>query len=457
MRRDLNWFFHYCLEKDLLSAEQVHGSLQSIHGQTSLEDVGDILTQAGWIDNPESIRDIIKSARKQTKKSAEAPPLPSLESADPRSTAPDFSAWTDLPDEELSGSIRSWIAECQASAVSDIHLTADARPRVRHHREVVYLSENPLEADLVERIVLCLLSDEQKSRFQQEWELDFVLDLEEREDGTQLRLRANLLRHINGVSAVFHMAHTEVASLEELGFPNAENIRKLLTYHNGIVLVTGPIGSGKTTTLASLVHELNETRKCHIVAIEDPIEVVQASRGSILTQREVGTHVQAFDLALKSALREDPDVIVVGELRDLETIEMAVTAAETGHLVIGTLHTRDAASTLNRILNVFPPRQQSQIRAMTADSLRGIICQRLIPSTDGGVALACEFMVNTSATANLIREGKDGGIGASMQTGKRQGMRTMDESILELYKVGRISRETAENFLQDPGLIEEDS
>jgi len=457
MKRDLNWFFHLCLEKGVLSAEQVHGTLQSIHSHTSLEEIGEILTEAGWISDRQTFGKLLTSASGHAKHEEEPPPLPALESTDPRSVAPDFSAWPDLSDEELKESIVSWIGKCQEAGVSDIHLSANARPRVRHHREIVYLTDASMDPHLAGRSIFSLLSEDQKKRFQRDWELDFVLKLDEREDGTQLRLRANLVRHLNGVSGVFHMAHTQVAELEELGFPNAGNIRELLAYHNGIVLVTGPIGSGKTTTLTSLIHELNESRKCHIVAIEDPIEVVQPSRNSIVTQREVGAHVKAFDVALKSALREDPDVIIVGELRDLETIEMAFTAAETGHLVIGTLHTRDTVSTLNRILNVFPPRQQPQIRAMTADSLRGIICQRLVPSTDGGVALAAELMVSTPATANLIREGKDGRIAATMQTGRRQGMRTMDDSLLELFQVGRITRETAEYFLQDPGLMHQEN
>lgn len=233
-------------------------------------------------------------------------------------------------------------------------------------------------------------------------------------------------------------------TLEELGFPNADNIRKLLNYHNGIILVTGPVGSGKTTTLASLVNELNQTRKDHIITVEDPIEVMQHSANSIVTQRQVGEHTESFNSALKSALREDPDIIVIGEMRDLETIEMAVTAAETGHLVIATMHTSDAGATLNRMLDVFPPSQQNQIRAMTAGSLRGIVCQRLIPSVDDEVVLACELLINTTAVANIIRDAKETGLESAMQSGKQLGMLTMNDSVQTLLDQGRITPEVAE-------------
>lgn len=455
MRADLNWFFHLCGEQEILTPDQIHTTLKSITSLSSLDDVAGVLTESGWVQDPGDLRDMIKQATRHAKKSDDAPTLPLPEGNDPRSITPDFSALDRLNDEELSGVMLGWLAQCSSVGISDVHISSGARPRIRHHRSLVYLSDHPLDAELAERMNLCLLSSVQKEQFREAWELDFALDLGEQEEGIHTRLRANLFYQHNGVNGVFHIARGESPGLEELGFPNASEIRNLLAYHNGLILVTGPVGSGKTTTLASLVRELNHTRRSHIVAIEDPVEVIQQSRNCIVTQREIRSHVQSFDKALRSALREDPDIIVVGELRDLETIEMAITAAETGHLVIGTLHTRDAASTLNRILNVFPPRLQPQIRAMVADSLRGVICQQLLPSTDGGVTLACEFLVNNTAVANSIREAKDGAIGSAMQTGKRHGMRTMDESVLELYRVGRISRQIAEDTLRNPSLIDE--
>jgi twitching motility protein PilT len=235
-----------------------------------------------------------------------------------------------------------------------------------------------------------------------------------------------------------------VKTMPELGFAeHIDTLKKLLSYHNGLVLITGPVGSGKTTTLASMVAYLNETRKDHIITVEDPIEVVQRSKGCNVTQRQVGDHTNTFFTALKGALREDPDIIVIGELRDLETIEMAVSAAETGHLVIGTMHTSDAATTLNRLLDVFPAAQQTQIRASVAESLRGIVCQRLLPSPAGGLVMACEIMVNNMAIANLVRDGKTTGLRNSMETGVREGMCLMDNVIFGLFQEGKVSRETA--------------
>ena len=250
--------------------------------------------------------------------------------------------------------------------------------------------------------------------------------------------------HKNGAAGAYRMIPAAVRSLADLGFTaHVETLRKLLSYHNGLILITGPVGSGKTTTLASMVDYLNTTRTDHIITVEDPIEVVQPAKGCNVTQREVGPHTKSFFTALKGALREDPDIIVIGELRDLETIEMAITASETGHLVIGTMHTSDAATTLNRLLDVFPPAQQSQIRSSVAESLRGIVCQRLLPAVDGGLTLACEIMVTNTAIANSIREGKTTGLRNTMETGVREGMCLMDNVVFALFNDHKISRETA--------------
>ncbi|HEY5079545.1 MAG TPA: type IV pilus twitching motility protein PilT, partial [Opitutaceae bacterium] len=237
----------------------------------------------------------------------------------------------------------------------------------------------------------------------------------------------------------------DTKTMPELGFAaHLDTLKRLLSYHNGLVLITGPVGSGKTTTLASMVAYLNETRKDHIITVEDPIEVVQKSKGCNVTQRQVGDHTRSFFTALKGALREDPDIIVIGELRDLETIEMAVSAAETGHLVIGTMHTSDAATTLNRLLDVFPAAQQTQIRASVAESLRGIVCQRLLPPASGaGLVMACEILVNNMAIANLVRDGKTTGLRNTMETGVREGMCLMDNVVFALWQEKKITKETA--------------
>jgi twitching motility protein PilT len=249
--------------------------------------------------------------------------------------------------------------------------------------------------------------------------------------------------HKGGAAGSYRMIASKVPKLGDLGLRNLDAVRKLLSYHNGLILVTGPVGAGKTTTLAALVAELNETRQDHIITVEDPIEVVQPAIGCNITQREVGPHTKSFASALKGALREDPDVIVIGELRDLETIEMAISASETGHLVIGTMHTSDASTTLNRLLDVFPPAQQAQIRASVAESLRGIVCQRLLPAEGGGLVLACEILIGNPAISALIREGKMQGLRNVIETGQRDGMCLMESVVFKLYEENKISPGTA--------------
>jgi twitching motility protein PilT len=269
-------------------------------------------------------------------------------------------------------------------------------------------------------------------------DLDFALALD-----AANRYRVNLMFHKGGAAGAYRMVAAKIPKLDDLGLRNIDAVRKLLTYHNGLILVTGPVGAGKTTTLAALVADLNVNRKDHIITVEDPIEVVQVAQSCNVTQREVGPHTKSFASALKGALREDPDVIVIGELRDLETIEMAISASETGHLVIGTMHTSDAATTLNRLLDVFPPAQQTQIRASVAESLRGVICQRLLPGAEGGLVLACEILIGNPAIAALIREGKMAGLRNVLETGQREGMCLMEASVFGLYQEKRISAETA--------------
>lgn len=427
----------------------------SLPETTNVYECAKLLIGSGWVKDAEFLENAINSAVKNVEKGSA---LPNLVGVDPQtvvkskgtnshSTDPEpffnITALNDLNDEGLLEAMADLFSQCRELGASDLHITSGARLRIRQHRKIVYLSDVLLDKKLARRINLLLLNDEQREQFETNFDLDYALTLNHPKSTSPMRFRVNLMEQKNGVSGVYRIVNDQLMSLEALGFSNVEVIRRLLDYHNGIILITGPVGSGKTTTLATLVNELNQKRKDHIITMEDPIEVIQDSIDSIITQREIGTHTASFHSALKSALREDPDIIVIGEMRDLTTIEMAITAAETGHLVIATMHTRDAKSTLNRILDVFPPSQQSQIRAMTAGSLRGIICQRQLPGTDGGIALASEMLVNTNAVANIIRDGKETGLEDAMQSGKRFGMQTMNDSVKSLLEAGKISPEVA--------------
>jgi twitching motility protein PilT len=446
MRPEIHWLLHFCLDNQLLTEGQVIGMASNLSSDTDVHSCAKLLTNSGWISDQSFLESAVEASINNTKDGFELPPLPGIAAqaaSDTMEGFPDFSTFNDLSDDELRTQLRDFLSQCQKIGASDLHLSGGARPRMRHHRRIVYLSNTPLSDTIARRINYLPLTPEQREQFEAEGDLDYALTVGDDTIGFKMRFRANLMEQKKGISGVYRIVSDRLMSLEELGFPNADHIRKLLSYHNGIIIVTGPVGSGKTTTLASLVNELNQTRKEHIITVEDPIEVMQHSANSIVTQRQVGTHTASFNSALRSALREDPDIIIIGEMRDLETIEMAVTAAETGHLVIATMHTRDAASTLNRMLDVFPPSQQTQIRAMTAGSLRGIVCQRLIPSVDDEVVLASELLINTTAVANIIRDAKDIGLESAMQSGKKIGMLTMNDSVEALLKQGKITPEVA--------------
>ena len=344
-----------------------------------------------------------------------------------------------LDDETVAAGLRELLRATARYGASDLHLSTGARPFIRRNRVLSYISDTTLTATDALRLNAALLSDGQRKIYLQRKDYDYALAL----SGTD-RYRVNLMFHKNGAAGAYRMIPASTRTLADLGYTkHLDTLLKMLSYHNGLVLITGPVGSGKTTTLASMVAHLNETRTDHIITVEDPIEVVQPAKGCNVTQREVGPHTKSFFTALKGALREDPDVIVIGELRDLETIEMAISASETGHLVIGTMHTSDAATTLNRLLDVFPPAQQTQIRASVAESLRGIVCQRLLPGVDGDLVLACEILVSNTAIQNLIREGKSTGLRNTMETGVKEGMCLMDNVVLGLWQDGKVPADVA--------------
>ncbi|MCF3652452.1 type IV pilus twitching motility protein PilT [Synoicihabitans lomoniglobus] len=350
----------------------------------------------------------------------------------------DFDNLAALSDEALAAQVRGMLVLCGEEGVSDLHISAGATPFVRRQLELTPISEHIITEAEALRINTALLAPSQRAIYMEQRDYDFALALD-----AVHRYRVNLMFHKNGSAGCYRTVIADVPEIDKLGLKNVDTIKKMLSYHNGLMLVTGPVGAGKTTTLAALVHELNKQRKDHIITVEDPVEIVQESIGCNITQRQVGTHTKSFHSALKGALREDPDIIVIGELRDLETIEMAISASETGHLVIGTMHTSDASTTLNRLLDVFPPAQQTQIRSSVAESLRGVICQRLLPATEGGLILATEMLVSNRAVAALIKEGKMQGLRNVMETGVREGMCVMENSVMELYRARKVSAETA--------------
>ncbi len=327
---------------------------------------------------------------------------------------------------------------------SDLLISAGAPPIFRINGQLYLHGTEPLTPEQTQEIIYGFLSQEQRQTFEREKELDFSLAV----DG-QHRFRVNVYLQKEAVTAALRPIPETVPSLETLGLPAVAE--KLALAKQGLVLMTGPTGSGKTTTQASLIDIINQKRACHIITVEDPIEYVHTHRRSIVDQREVGNDTHSFAAALKYVLRQDPDVILIGEMRDLETIQAALTAAETGHLVFATLHTNDAIQTVDRIIDVFPGHQQQQIRFQLSLTLLAIISQRLLPLKDGdGRVLACELLYNTTAVANLIRENKTHQVYSVVETSGKAGMITMDQSVKRLYINGKITYEDAISTMRDP-------
>ena len=327
---------------------------------------------------------------------------------------------------------------------SDLHITAGLPPMVRIHGRVQPLDYPPLTPNVTRELIYDILSNDQRQRLENEWELDFSYALPR-----TARFRVNVYFQKGALGAAFRAIPEVIKSLSELGLPEA--VEDLTEKPRGLVLVTGPTGSGKSTSLAAMIDKINETRSEHIMSVEDPIEFLHNHKKCIVNQREVNQDTKSFAQALKHVLRQDPDVILVGEMRDLETISLAVTAAETGHLVFGTLHTQDTPQTVDRIIDVFPPHQQHQIRAQLAIALQGIITQTLLPRKDGsGRVVACEVLVPTPGVRNLIREGKNHQIYSAIQTGGKFGMQTMDAALVELMRRGVITEAEAEKRSSNP-------
>lgn len=340
------------------------------------------------------------------------------------------------------------LVEVLERKASDLHLTAGSPPVIRVSGKLIRLDYPRLTNNDTRDLIYSILSQEQRQKIESEWEIDFSYSVPGR-----ARFRVNAYFQRNSLGAAFRLIPAHIKNLDELMLPAAAH--KMAAKPRGFVLVTGPTGCGKSTTLAAVIQEINQTREEHIITIEDPIEFLHRHMKCVVNQREVGTDTKSFNRALKSVLRQDPDVILIGEMRDTETMQTALTAAETGHLVFATLHTQDAPQTIDRIIDVFPPHQQGQIRVQLASTLMGIITQQLLPTVDGtGRVPACEVLIPTPAVRNLIREAKSHQIYSVIQTGARFGMQTMDASLAELVRRGKITKDLALRRSSNPEELE---
>ena len=338
---------------------------------------------------------------------------------------------------EFMAKIDSLFRMMKQQGASDLHISSGAPPLFRLHGEMEKLNYPPLTDQQARALLFEILTEEQLRDFESRRDIDFAYALED-----VARFRGNLLETHRGIAGVFRIIPTKILTADQLGLP--EGIRKLTMLKKGLVLVTGPTGSGKSTTLAAMIDLINKSRREHILTLEDPLEFVHENQNSLVNQRQIGEHSQSFANALRAALREDPDVILVGEMRDLETISLAMTAAETGHLVFGTLHTNSAPKTIDRIIDAFPKDTQEQMRTMLGESLKGVICQQLLKKSDGkGRVAALEILICNAAVANLIREGKTFQIPSIMQTAKGDGMQMMDQHLMDLLKARHIGGEEA--------------
>ncbi len=349
------------------------------------------------------------------------------------------------PDEDMQVPVPELLGRLLDLNGSDLHLTAGTPPTVRIHGELERLEDYPpLSPRSLQGMIYAILPQKMRERFEQELELDMSYSLPGR-----ARFRVNVFMQRDAVGAVFRVIPFDIKNIVDLGLPPVA--ADLARFPRGFVVVTGPTGSGKSTTLAAMVDVVNTERSGHIMTVEDPIEFLHKHKKCVVNQREIGADTHSFASALKHVLRQDPDVILVGEMRDLETISTAITAAETGHLVFATLHTQDAPQTIDRIIDVFPPHQQQQVRVQLSTTLQGVVTQQLIPTIDGqGRVAAAEVMIATPGIRNLVREGKVHQIYSAMQAGGRYGMQTMDMSLASHVKAGRISQQMAFERCHDP-------
>jgi twitching motility protein PilT len=344
--------------------------------------------------------------------------------------------------------IDALLLELRNRGGSDLHITVGVPPVIRLNGSLVHLAGAALTADTTRELVLSIMSEDQRSKLEQELECDFAYSII-----GEARFRVNAYFQRNSIGAAFRLIPMHIRSIDELGLPPV--LTELADKPRGLVLITGPTGSGKSTTLAAMIDYINAHRTEHIITVEDPIEYLHAHDKCVINQREVGADTQSFAQALRHVLRQDPDVILIGEMRDLETISASLTAAETGHLVFATLHTQGAVQTVDRIIDVFPPHQQNQVRVQLAGVLQGIVSQQLLPTIDGQTrAVAAEVLIPTPGVRNLIREGKTHQLVTVMQTGSQYGMVTMDTALADMYVRGVITHEVAQHRAVDPATLE---
>lgn len=475
-----NLFGRLALHYKLVTREQINEALRQQGREGGDRKIGEILIERGWLSR-ERFQQLLEIQRQvQARDSAAAPapqpptpsptpvppppPAPAVEveavpeaaaavEAEPTVEAESEAAPTVEPEPAPKAeptaptgpaSLAGWLALAADRGASDLHIHAGQAVRMRIHGELTEASDGPLDREHTEAILRDALDPEERETLDATGQVDLARTVPQ-----VGRLRGNVYRQQHGLDGVFRLIPATPPSLSDLGLPL--DLARLANYHQGLVLVTGPAGCGKSATLAALVNIVNSERSHHVITIEDPVETVHRSDHSIINQRQVGRHTSSFARALRAALREDPDVIVVGELRDLETISLALTAAETGHLVLATLHTTSAISTINRLVGVFPPNQQPQIRTMAAESLRAVVCQRLVPRADGdGRVPALEILLVTKAVSNLIRDNKTFQIRSVLQTNVSRGMRELDASLEELVSNGTITREEARRQAESP-------
>jgi twitching motility protein PilT len=434
---DASLFGRLALHYKLITREQLQEVTAQQARQGGDRKLGELLVDHGYI-NPQQLAALLAAQREYLAKRAAEVPAPAPA---PPPAAPVVAATG------RGRAVDRLLEFAVKSGASDIHVHPGVPARLRVHGALRDVAAPPLDAAACERIARELLSAAQWQVLERDGQVDFAYTL-----AGIGRFRGNVYREQHGVDVVLRAIPPAPPTLAELGLPNA--LAKFANFHQGMVLLTGPAGCGKSSTMAAMINLINEDRRDHIITIEDPIEYIHPSKRCLVNQRQVGPHTGSFARALRAALREDPDVIAIGELRDLETVSLALTAAETGHLVLATLHTSNAIRTVNRILGVFPPSQQEQIRTMVSESLRAVVSQRLLPRADGaGRAVALEVLVVNKAVSNLIRENKTFQIRSVLQTGAAHGMTLMDASLADLVKRKVVARDEASRHAEDPARL----